>query len=66
MLNTQNKIVKAFNLLIPFYYIAIGIILFTGFFDSFSRGTRITFGSVILFYGIFRICRIFTKAQGNE
>lgn len=65
MLNTQNKIVKTFNLLIPFYYIGIGIILLTNFFDSFSRAARFAFGSVILLYGIFRIYRIFSKAEGN-
>ena len=66
MLNTQNKIIKTFNLLIPFYYVAIGIILLMNFFDYFSRGARIAFGSVILLYGIFRIYRIFSKAQETE
>ena len=66
MLNSQNKIVKIFSLLIPFYYIAIGIILFTNFFHSFSREARFAFGSVILLYGIFRIYRIFSKTQGTE
>ena len=66
MFNIQNKIVKTFNLLIPFYYAAIGIILLTNFFDFFSRGTRIAFALVILLYGIFRIYRIFSKAQETE
>ena len=66
MLNTQNKILKTFNLLIPFYYVTIGIILLTNFFDFFSRNARIGFGGVIMLYGIFRIYRIFSKAQGDE
>jgi len=50
-----NKILKTLNFIIPFCYITMGFILLTDLFADINRGTRITFGIIIIIYGIYRI-----------
>lgn len=59
----MNKLLKGFNILIPFYYIAVGGILMTDLFAFFDRGKRILFGAVIIIYGVFRIYRVYSKTR---
>jgi hypothetical protein len=59
----MSKLYKILSLFIPFYYIAIGCILFTSLFSSIDRGKRIFFGVFITVYGIFRIYRACMKTR---
>ena len=58
-----KKILKVLNLLIPFCYIAMGFILLTDMFAYIDRGKRITFGVIIIIYGIYRIYRAHAKTR---
>lgn len=58
-----NRILKVFNLLIPFCYIVMGFILLTDLFGNIDGGTRTTFGIIIMVYGIYRICRVCLKTR---
>lgn len=56
-----NKIPRVLKLLIPFCYIAMGCVMLTGLFENIDRGIRITFGIIIIIYGIYRIFRARAK-----
>ncbi len=56
-----KKIFRVFNFMMPFYYIAAGMLLFTALFDSISRNIRFMFSTVLIIYGIFRVYRAFEK-----
>lgn len=56
-----KKIFRVFNFMMPFYYIAAGMVLFSSLFGSVNRNIRFMSGAVLIIYGIFRVYRVFGK-----
>jgi hypothetical protein len=58
-----HKILKGFNLIIPFFYIAVGGIFFSDLISGIDRKKRIGFGVIILAYGLFRIYKAYSRIR---